>query len=84
MEVRKVHVLALTGTKRSIGRCSKEELFRGGETKGRPRSALGGLTDILLIELDALEIYYRKPAIKSIVPAGNSCDASRKSKPLSN
>ncbi len=46
----------------------EEELFRGGETKGRLRTALTILTD-MLIELNALEIYYQKPTVKSIVPA---------------
>jgi hypothetical protein len=46
----------------------EDELFRGGETKGRLRTALTVLTD-MLIELNALEIYYQKPTMKSIVPA---------------
>ncbi len=46
----------------------EDELFRGGETKGRLRTALTVLTD-MLIELNALEIYYQKPTVKSIVPA---------------
>lgn len=46
----------------------EDELFRGGETKGRLRTALTILTD-MLIELNALEIYYQKPTVKSIVPA---------------
>jgi hypothetical protein len=46
----------------------EDELFRGGETKGRLRTALTILTD-MLIELNALEIYYQKPSMKSIVPA---------------
>jgi hypothetical protein len=46
----------------------EDELFRGGEAKGRLRTALTILTD-MLIELNALEIYYQKPTVKSIVPA---------------
>ncbi len=46
----------------------EDELFRGGESKGRLRTALTILTD-MLIELNALEIYYQKPSLKSIVPA---------------
>jgi hypothetical protein len=46
----------------------EDELFRGGATKGRLRTALTILTD-MLIELNALEIYYQKPSMKSIVPA---------------
>ncbi len=46
----------------------EDEMFRGGDTKGRLRTALTILTD-MLIELNALEIYYQKPAVKSIVPA---------------
>ena len=49
-------------------RLLEDELFRGGETKGRLRTALTILTD-MLIELNALEIYYQKPSMKSIVPA---------------
>jgi hypothetical protein len=49
-------------------RLLEDELFRGGETKGRLRTALTVLTD-MLIELNALEIYYQKPSAKSIVPA---------------
>ena len=46
----------------------EDELFRGGATKGRLRTALTILTD-MLIELNALEIYYQKPSMKSIIPA---------------
>ncbi len=46
----------------------ESERFRGGETKGRLRTALTILTD-MLIELNALEIFYQKPSDKSIVPA---------------
>ena len=45
----------------------ENELFRGGATNGRLRTALTILTD-MLIELNALEIYYQKPAAKSILP----------------
>ncbi len=43
------------------------EMFRGGESRGRLRTALTILTD-MLIELNALEIYYQKPSNKSVVP----------------
>lgn len=46
----------------------EDERFRGGETLGRIRTALTILTD-MLIELNALEIFYQKPSNKSIVPA---------------
>jgi hypothetical protein len=46
----------------------EDELFRGGESKGRLRTALTILTD-MLIELNALEIYYQKPTMKSVIPA---------------
>ncbi len=46
----------------------ENELFRSGESKGRLRTALTILTD-MLIELNALEIYYQKPVSKSILPA---------------
>ncbi|HEY3876039.1 MAG TPA: hypothetical protein VGM92_11220, partial [Candidatus Kapabacteria bacterium] len=45
----------------------EDELFRGGEVNGRLRTALTMLTD-MLIELNALEIFYQKPSAKSIVP----------------
>lgn len=45
----------------------EDELFRGGERNGRLRTALTMLTD-MLIELNALEIFYQKPSAKSIVP----------------
>jgi hypothetical protein len=46
----------------------EDERFRGGETKGRLRTSLTILTD-MLIELNSLEIFYQKPSTKSIVPA---------------
>lgn len=55
-------------TMHEYSRLLEDELFRGGETKGRLRTALTVLTD-MLIELNALEIYYQKPTMKSIVPA---------------
>lgn len=45
----------------------EEEIFKAGESKGRLRTALTVLTD-MLIELNALEIYYQKPVAKSINP----------------
>lgn len=45
-----------------------DEIFRSGERTGRLRTALTVLTD-MLIELNALEIYYQKPVDKSIAPA---------------
>jgi hypothetical protein len=45
----------------------ENELFRGGEQKGRLRTALTILTD-MLIELNALEIYYQKPTPKTVAP----------------
>ena len=46
----------------------ENELFRGGEQKGRLRTALTILTD-MLIELNALEIYYQKPTPKTVAPS---------------
>ena len=45
----------------------EDEIFKGGEQNGRIRTALTVLTD-MLIELNALEIYYQKPVSKSITP----------------
>ncbi len=45
----------------------EEEIFKAGEAKGRLRTALTVLTD-MLIELNALEIYYQKPITKSVAP----------------
>ena len=53
----------------------ENELFRGGEQKGRLRTALTILTD-MLIELNALEIYYQKPTPKTVAPS--EIDALRK------
>jgi hypothetical protein len=44
-----------------------DEIFKAGEQKGRIRTALTILTD-MLIELNAIEIFYQKPISKSIVP----------------
>jgi hypothetical protein len=46
----------------------EDEIFRSGERRGRLRTALTVLTD-MLIELNALEIYYQKPVDKSVAPA---------------
>jgi hypothetical protein len=53
----------------------ENESFRGGEQKGRLRTALTILTD-MLIELNALEIYYQKPTPKTVAPS--EIDALRK------
>jgi hypothetical protein len=48
-------------------RLLEDEVFKAGEKSGSLRTALTMLTD-MLIELNALEIYYQKPASKSVVP----------------
>jgi len=45
----------------------EDEIFKAGESKGRLRTALTVLTD-MLIELNSLEIYYQKPVAKSVSP----------------
>jgi hypothetical protein len=45
----------------------EDEIFKAGEQKGRIRTALTILTD-MLIELNAIEIFYQKPISKSVVP----------------
>ena len=45
----------------------ENEIFKGGPQKGRIRTALTILTD-MLIELNALEIYYQKPISKAVTP----------------
>jgi|GEM_PF-1403654 len=45
-----------------------DQIFRHGERKGRITTSLSILTDSLL-ELNALELYYQKPASKSVAPA---------------
>ena len=45
----------------------EDEIFRAGEAKGRMTTAMTILTD-MLIELNALEVYYQKPIDKSIAP----------------
>jgi len=45
----------------------EDEIFKGGEQKGRLRTALTVLTD-MLIELNSLEVFYQKPASKAITP----------------
>jgi hypothetical protein len=44
-----------------------DEIFRHGEMKGRITTSITVLTDALLA-LNALEVYYQKPASKSITP----------------
>ena len=44
-----------------------DETFKAGAAQGRLRTALTVLTD-MLIELNALEVYYQKPTLKSVVP----------------
>jgi len=46
----------------------EDEEFKSGKQKGRLRTALTILTD-MLIELNALEIYYQKPGAKSLSPS---------------
>jgi hypothetical protein len=67
MEIGKISFLPRNGMN-EYKSLLEDELFRGGESKGRLRTALTVLTD-MLIELNALEIYYQKPTMKSIVPA---------------
>lgn len=45
-----------------------DALFRDGQVKGRITTSMSILTDSLLM-LNALELYYQKPASKSISPA---------------
>ena len=45
----------------------EDEQFKHGKRAGNLRTALTTLTD-MLIELNALEIFYQKPAAKSIAP----------------
>jgi hypothetical protein len=45
-----------------------DEVFRRGERAGRLTTSISMLTDALLM-LNALELYYQKPASKSVVPA---------------
>ena len=46
----------------------EDETFKAGPQKGGLRTALTILTD-MLIELNALEIYYQKPGSKAISPS---------------
>ncbi|HWF43441.1 MAG TPA: hypothetical protein VG537_02255 [Candidatus Kapabacteria bacterium] len=46
----------------------EEEIFKAGPKKGNLRTALTILTD-MLIELNALDIYYQKPGSKAISPS---------------
>ena len=45
----------------------EDEVFKAGPRKGGLRTALTILTD-MLIELNALEIYYQKPGSKAVSP----------------
>lgn len=46
----------------------EDEIFKRGEVRGRLGAVLTILTD-MLIDLNALEIYYEKPSSKSVSPA---------------
>jgi hypothetical protein len=46
----------------------EDEIFKAGPKKGGLRTALTILTD-MLIELNALEIYYQKPGSKAVLPS---------------
>ena len=45
----------------------EDQIFMKGETEGRIGTALTMLTD-MLIDLNALEIYYQKPSSKELSP----------------
>ncbi|MDP4199018.1 MAG: hypothetical protein Q8922_13200 [Bacteroidota bacterium] len=45
----------------------EDEQFKHGKRSGNLKTALTMLTD-MLIELNALEIYYQKPASKAVAP----------------
>jgi len=45
----------------------EDQIFMKGETEGRIGTALTMLTD-MLIDLNALEIYYQKPTSKELSP----------------
>jgi hypothetical protein len=45
----------------------EDEIFKAGEQKGRLRTALTILTD-MLIELNSIEIFFQKPGSKSLTP----------------
>jgi hypothetical protein len=45
----------------------EDQIFMKGETEGRIGTALTILTD-MLIDLNALEIYYQKPSSKELSP----------------
>jgi hypothetical protein len=45
----------------------EDEVFKFGESKGRLKTAITILTD-MLIELNSLEVYYQKPVSKSVSP----------------
>lgn len=45
----------------------EDQTFMSGDSRGRLETALTVLTD-MLVELNALEIYYAKPGAKSLVP----------------
>jgi hypothetical protein len=48
-------------------RLLEDEIFMKGELNGRLGTALSILTD-MLIDLNALQIYYEKPSLKSVSP----------------
>ena len=45
----------------------EDQIFMKGETEGRIGTALTMLTD-MLVDLNALEIYYQKPSSKELSP----------------
>ena len=48
-------------------RLLEDETFKSGAPAGQLRTALTIMTD-MLVELNALEIYYEKPVVRSITP----------------
>ncbi len=46
----------------------EDEIFKHGDVRGRLGTAMTILTD-MLIDLNALEIFYEKPSSKSVSPA---------------
>ncbi|MFI5264754.1 MAG: hypothetical protein ACHQM6_09590, partial [Candidatus Kapaibacterium sp.] len=45
----------------------EDEIFMKGDSEGRARTALTILTD-MLIDLNALEVFYQKPSSKELSP----------------
>lgn len=46
----------------------EDEIFKHGSQRGSLKTALTVLTD-MLVELNALELYYQKPISKSVAPS---------------